>query len=232
MKKLLMIILIGVLLVGCSSKEKEVVDSIKFKEEYESINGEVSYGENTYRELSIDKDNPIIYKSAKDIVEMIDNKETFIVYFGFSTCPWCRSVISNLINVAKDLEIDTIYYVDIKEIRDVLKLDADKDAYIDKEGTNDYYDLLFKLNDVLDDYTLKDEEGNEVSTNRKRIYAPNIVAVVDGKATKMTTGISDKQEDAYMELTDEINKDSYDMIKCVLECTKEEKEVCPLDKSC
>ena len=232
MKKLLMIILIGVLLVGCSSKEKEVSDSIKFKEEYESINGEVSYGENTYRELSIDKDNPIIYKSAKDIVEMIDNKETFVVYFGFSTCPWCRSVISNLINVSKDLEIDTIYYVDVKEIRDVLKLDADKDAYIDKEGTNDYYDLLDRLNDVLDDYTLKDEEGNEISTNRKRIYAPNIVAVVDGNATKMTTGISDKQEDAYMQLTDEINKDSYDMIKCVLECTKKEKDVCPLDKSC
>ena len=232
MKKLLMIILIGVLLVGCSSKEKEVSDSIKFKEEYESINGEVSYGENTYRELSIDKDNPIIYKNAKDIVEMIDNKETFVVYFGFSTCPWCRSVISNLITVSKDLEIDTIYYVDVKEIRDVLKLDADKDAYIDKEGTNDYYDLLDRLNDVLDDYTLKDEEGNEISTNRKRIYAPNIVAVVDGNATKMTTGISDKQEDAYMQLTDEINKDSYDMIKCVLECTKKEKEVCPLDKSC
>ena len=232
MKKLLMIILIGVLLVGCSSKEKELDDAIKFKEEYESINGEVSYGENTYRELSIDKDNPIIYKSAKDIVEMIDNKETFVVYFGFSTCPWCRSVISNLINVAKDLEIDTIYYVDIKEIRDVLKLDADKDAYIDKEGTNDYYDLLDRLNDVLDDYTLKDEEDNEISTNRKRIYAPNIVAVVDGKATKMTTGISDMQENAYMQLTDEINKDSYDMIKCVLECINKEKEVCPLDKSC
>ena len=232
MKKLLMIILIGVLLVGCSNKEKEVSDSLKFKEEYESINGEVSYGENTYRELSIDKDNPIIYKSAKDIVEMIDNKETFVVYFGFGTCPWCRSVISNLINVAKDLEIDTIYYVEVKEIRDVLKLDADKDAYIDKEGTNDYYDLLNRLNDVLDDYTLKDEEGNEIGTNRKRIYAPNIVAVVDGNATKMTTGISDKQEDAYMELTDEINKDSYDMIKCVLECTKKEKDVCPLDKSC
>ena len=232
MKKLLMIILIGVLLVGCSNKEKELDDSVKFKEEYESINGEVSYGENTYRELSIDKDNPIIYKSAKDIVEMIDNKETFVVYFGFSTCPWCRSVINNLINVSKDLEIDTIYYVDVKEIRDVMKLDEENAVYIDKEGTKDYYNLLFRLNDVLEDYTLTDKDGNEINTNEKRIYAPNIVAVIEGKATKMTTGISDMQEDAYMELSDEINIDSYDMIKCVLECTKEEKEVCPLDKSC
>ena len=232
MKKLLMIILIGVLLVGCSNKEKEVSDSIKFKEEYESINGEVSYGDNTYRELSIDKDNPIIYKSAKDIVEMIDNKETFVVYFGFSTCPWCRSVINNLINVSKDLEIDTIYYVDVKEIRDVMKLDDDGTIYVSKEGTDEYYDLLDRLNDVLDDYTLTDKENNEVNTNEKRIYAPNIVAIVDGKATKMTTGISDMQENAYMELSDEINKDSYDMIKCVLECIKKEKEVCTLDRNC
>ena len=222
------------LLSGCSlSKEQEKTDAIRFKEEYENLNNEkTNYGDYYYRELDIDKENPFIYKSAKDIIEMIDNKETFVVYFGFSSCPWCRSVIPNLIDVANLLEIQTIYYVDVSEIRDTLKLDVNKEIITSKEGTKDYYKLLEKLDNLLDDYTLADEEGNEINTNKKRIYAPNIVSIVDGVPTKMTTGISDLQTDAYMDLTEEMKLESFDKIKCTIECTKEKTNVCMSDKKC
>ena len=73
----------------------------------------------------------------------------------------------------------------------------------------------------------------EVNANEKRIYAPNIVAIVDGVSTKMTTGISDLQENAYMELTDEIKEDSYNMIKSTIECIRKEKNICTNDsKKC
>ena len=163
---------------------------------------------------------------------MMEDEESFVVYFGFSSCPWCRSIIETLLEVSNELDIKNIYYVDVKDIRDVLKLDDNNEVITSKEGTDDYYKLLDKLSNVLDDYTLTDKEGNEISTNTKRIYAPNIVAIVDGIATKMTTGISDKQTDAYMELSDEIKNDSYDMIKCTLECLKEEVKVCTMDKKC
>ena len=219
-------------LVGCSDKKEVKTDAVKFMEEYEALNNEkTNYGDYYYRSLDIDSDNPIIYKSAEEVIEMIDNKDSFAIYFGFPDCPWCRSVIETMLDVSNDLDIDNIYYVNIKDIRNVLKVE-DSEIVTSKEGTKEYYLLLDKLSNVLEDYTLTDNEGNEINTNTKRIYAPNIVAIVDGVATKMTTGISDKQTDAYMELNDEIRQESYDMIKCTLECLNEEKTVCTMDKKC
>jgi len=236
MKKFIVLVIMMVTLVGCAEiKEKasNKSDAVLFKEEYESLNNEkTTYNDTYYRILDIDENNPFVYKDASDIIEMIDNKETFVVYFGFSSCPWCRSIISSLIDVSKDLNISTIYYVDVKEIRDVLEVDEFGKVVTKKEGSKDYYQLLEKLRNVLDDYNLVDVNGNEVNTGEKRIYAPNVVAIIDGIPTKMTTGISDMQIDAYSELTDEIKNDSYDKIKCTIECVVKEKAVCKADKKC
>ena len=51
-----------------------------------------------------------------------------------------------------------------------------------------------------------EEEGYGVE-GEKRIYAPNYIYVSEGKAIRMTTGISDKQTDSREELTDEILDD-------------------------
>ena len=48
-----------------------VTDAMKFKEEYEKVNGE-KQGENTVRELSISKENPFIYATDAEIVEKDD----------------------------------------------------------------------------------------------------------------------------------------------------------------
>lgn len=227
-KKLCILSIIGLCLLtltGCNSKKdsddnkektEEVTDALKFKEEYESLNGTESSSGKTIRTIEIPSDNPFIYKSAKDIVESMDNEETFIVYFGFPTCPWCRSVLPTLISVAKDNGVDKIYYVNVKDIRDVMELNDKGKPEVKTNGTEDYNKLLEKLDNVLSDYTLTDEDGKEVKTGEKRIYAPNIITVIDGKAKKITTGISDKQTDGYMELTDEMIDDMKDAFKKVI----------------
>lgn len=187
--------------------KKEQNDAEKFKEEYESLNGTENNRGKEIRSIKIDKDNPFVYAEAKDIVELIDNKETFLVYFGFTNCPWCRSVLPTLISVAKDKGVDKIYYVNVLDIRDTMELTKKDKAETVKKGTDDYYDLLDKLDDVLSDYTLTNDKDKEIKTGEKRIYAPNLAVVVNGKAKKLTTGISDKQTDGYMELTDEMKKD-------------------------
>ncbi len=146
----------------------------------------------------------------------MENKKTFLVYFGFPTCPWCRSIMSSFLSVLKDNGVEEIYYVNIKDIRDELELDDKKEVKVKKEGSEDYKVLLEKFDNVLEDYTLKDKKGKDVETGEKRIYAPNIVAVIDGKAVKLTSGISDKQDDGYMELTDEIKKDMKESIEKVV----------------
>lgn len=221
MKKYLLIVLVAIMAIsitGCKKKEeaKPREDAIKFKEEYEGFNNQSNdYFE--YRNLSISEDNPFVYKTDAEIVKMIENKETFIVYFGDSECPWCRSVIEASIKAAKDNNIDTIYYVRFwngfhKEvIRDVLELDSKNKPVVKEKGSAAYYKLLEYLDGVLADYTLKDSKGKEISTGEKRIYLPNFVAIVNGEAKELTQGISDKQEHYNGELTEEILKDEATM---------------------
>ena len=231
MKKILIISLACVLAftaTACSLFKK--TDAVNFKKEYESLNGVKSKKTGKVnRRVNIDKDNVFVYKKAADIVDAINNKETFAVYFGFSECPWCRSVISTLSEVATDIGIDEIYYVDVSDIRDELEVKNGK-VVTKKQGDKSYMKLLKLLDNVLDDYTLTDDSDKEISTSEKRIYAPNVVSVVAGKAIKKDTGISDKQTNPYMELTTEMKKETYNKFKCVLDCIVETNNTCTKEK--
>ena len=109
---LLSLILFAVLLTGCEKKteEKKNKDALKFKEEAESFNGK-SNDYFSYRNITIPEDNPIVFSTDSEIVKKIENKETFIVYFGDPQCPWCRSVIEKAMKTAKENGVEKIYYV-------------------------------------------------------------------------------------------------------------------------
>ena len=226
-------VLLLLIITGCSYEQEVVItDAIKFKEEYESINGnKVENSSYTVRELSIPDDNPFVYASANDIITMMDNNETFVVYFGFNSCPWCRSVIPSLLDVAEDLKLEKIYYVDVKDIRDKLDVDEDGNIVTTKEGSEGYIGLLARLNSVLDDYTLK-YDGQEISTGEKRIYAPNVVSVVNGKAKQLETGVSDQLTDPFMEITEEMKKETYNKFECSIKCVLENKNTCSSKTAC
>lgn len=225
------ILFLTVLWIAGCNQQKEIKDSTKFKEEYEALNKEKVDGKEI-RKLSIPENNPFVYKSAEELVTMIENKETFAVYFGFSSCPWCRSVLPALIKAAEELEIDTIYYVDVQNIRNVLKLTDDKKIKTVKEGSAGYQQLLKKLDKVLNEYTLIDEEKNTVSTDTKRIYAPNVISVVAGNAKRLETGISKKQTDPYMKLTEEIEQESIRKFKQLLQDITSTTATCNTEVGC
>lgn len=225
---LLIVVIVGVFIFG---NKGEPTDGEKFKKEYEALNTEKTDSGKSYRELSISKKNPIVYSTAEDIVKKIDNSDTFIIYFGFSKCPWCRSVIPTMFEVANDLDIDTIYYVDVLDIRDTKEY-KDEEIVTTREGSTGYNDLLNRLDNVLDKYKIVDSEGNQIESEYKRIYAPNIVAIVSGKAESLTTGISDKQDDAYMEITEKMKKEMYNKIKCTMECVSKKSTVCEKKDAC
>lgn len=207
----ILFILIGLFVItGCSNNK----DSLKFKEEYESLNGtKTSYSDSNYRSVNISKRNSFVYSTADDILDMINNKETFYVYFGSSYCPWCRSVIEEAINSSIDNKIDKIYYVDIWDgfhneiLRDTYEIDSEGNVRKTKNGTDTYYKLLKKFDNVLEDYTLTDDSSHEVNVGEKRIFAPNFIYVENGKAKRSTTGISDKQGSSGDKLSKDILRD-------------------------
>ena len=182
-----------------------------FKEEYESINGKENKNGKIHREIIIPENNPFIKSTGEEIVNKINNKESFYVYFGDSLCPWCRSVIEVATDEAKRAGIKTIYYVDIWDeegneiFRNKIELNGDNAETV-IEGTDSYNTLLKEFEDKLEDYKIKKEDGTEIVVG-KRIFAPNFVRVIDGKADDIIDGISEKQEDSRETLTAEIIQD-------------------------
>lgn len=193
-------------LTACTEDKNSKEDALNFKEEYESLNGQTNNLGKENRTISIRKDNPSKTVEASEIINLMNNKKTFYIYFGFPTCPWCRSVIEKSIEIAQEKNISKIYYVNILEIRDKMEV-VDEEVTRTTEGSKDYYELIELLSNVLSDYELQDENGNSIDTGEKRIYAPNFVYIENGKVVKLIEGISESQTDSRMELTDEILED-------------------------
>ena len=222
---LTIILVIGVLTIsgcGCKKVEEEkkvepTKEALAFKSEYESLNDKEFIEGIKHRTVKIDEFNPFVKVSAKDIVERIENKETFYVYFGDKLCPWCRSTIEKAIEVAKAKGIEKIYYVEIRDdegkeiLRDKYTLNKKNKAVKSQEGTEEYTKLLEYFDSLLADYKLTTSKGKSVKTGEKRIYAPNFIYVEKGTAVRLTTGNSEKQTGAFDELTAEILKDEQDM---------------------
>lgn len=209
MKKKILLILLGILLLTACVKDNK--KALEFKEEYESLNGVVNKNGKEHRAITIDEDNPYIKTTPEEIVKMINNKETFFLYVGDSLCPWCRSVLEKSIEVAKKYNVKKIYYIEIwdDEGNEILRDKYELKPILTKtiEGTDSYKFLLEKFDSVLSEYTLTDTEGHKITTEEKRIYAPNYFYIKNGEVVKMVEGISEKQTDSREELTDEILKD-------------------------
>lgn len=168
-------------------------DALKFKEEYEALNGTIreSDGAN-YNDIKVDKHNPIKYIDAKKAIDVL-SKEKAIIYVGAAWCPWCRNAVPVLFEVAKEYDADTIYYLDLDDEKSMFEVKDDK-LVKTVDGTKEYYKLLSKLNDRLSDYTLKDSNGNVLNTGEKRIYMPYVIGIKSGRVVADHTGTVNLEE--------------------------------------
>ena len=189
--------------------ETKKEDSIIFKDEYESLNdGDVL-------DLEIPEDNPFIYANYDKLLEIINNG-TGIIYLGFPRCPWCRNALPVLLDVAKDNEVETIYYMNILNERDSYVVEDDKLVYAtdedgnEKKGTEGYFDLLEALDEHLTEYTIS-YDGKKYKTGEKRIYAPSIIFVRDGEVLGVHVSTVESQDNPKEGLTDEQYDELYDI---------------------
>lgn len=203
MKKIIYIfIVVFLIFVSTGCFEKKNTDALKFKEEYESLNGEKNQQGKIYPKVDISKDNPIKYSSIEKIVKIIE-KGTGVIYFGFPKCPWCRSAVPALLNAAVESGIDTIYYLNVTDVRDSKVVDANGKIVTEKEGSKEYPKLLKALDKYLDEYVVEDANGKKYKTGEKRIYVPLVVFVRNGKVIGTHLDTVKSQKDPYKGLTEE-----------------------------
>lgn len=188
------------------------LDGKKFKEEYESLNDTVRKSDGAkYNNVAIDENNPVKYVDVEGAIDILKNK-TGVIYVGANWCPWCRNAVPVLLELAKDRNIDTIYYLNLDNDKSSFEI-KDSKLVKTKDGTEKYYELLDLLKDELEDYILTDSNGKKYDTKEKRIYMPFVLVTKDGKVEGTHTGTVDldKDQNKYSALTEKQHDDLYEI---------------------
>ena len=221
---LLIAFMIFIGIVAFRDKKENTInnaDAISFKNEYESLNNVVREKDGrTIKEISIDANNPVDIVTEEEAIALLE-RGTGIIYFGFPDCPWCRSMLPVLLSTLDNMSIEKLYYLNIGSIRDTLALGEKNKVEVKEEGTQGYYKILELMNNVLDPYYLTNEDGKKIDTKEKRLMAPTVVAVKNGKIVDIHVGTVDSQESGYDDLSieqqEELQNRFMELIRSVYE---------------
>ena len=93
------------------------------------------------------------------VFTMLENKESGIVYFGFSDCPWCQEALPILKQVLEEQKLNC-YYVQTR--------DEERNSLLKEE---EKADIMEKSMDFLQ----RDEENNP------QLYVPFVIVIEEGK---------------------------------------------------
>lgn len=146
MKKIKILLIIGIAVIG----------AYLIHNKFKHINSEQKEIDKFVSEYSLITENhgfEII--NAAEAVNILNNK-TGIIFFCNPGSDWCQHYAKVLDDIASENDIKKIYYVDIKNDRNI--------------NSNNYRKIVLKLQDYLD----SDDTGN------KRLNMPNLTFVKDG----------------------------------------------------
>ena len=87
-----------------TNNDNKLTDSEKFAKEY-----------NLKDEDGKALDNVFVYRTPEQIINILE-KGTGIVYLGFPECPWCTAYVPYLNEIAKEKEVEKIYYLNIYDL--------------------------------------------------------------------------------------------------------------------
>ena len=194
-------------------------EEIKFKDEYENNNG-IELAENyILKTINIESDNNVKYVNDDQILSLLSSG-TNVIYFGWSDCNWCRTVVPVLVSTLKENDVDTLYYYNFKNLRTAYENDND-----DKK-TKIYEEIL---NIIGDDISSVFDE-NSLKNGEKKILAPTVVFVKDGEYV----GLHVKSVDSQLNSTDDLNKEQINELKDIYQTLINQinSNICSNDEGC
>lgn len=153
------------------NKETKGEDVSRFKDEYEAVNSTAGAVQ-----VTIDSNSPVAYLTYDEFEQKRKSGESFVLYLGYQTCPWCRNIVNPLLETAKEND-KVVYYINVIEL---------------KNNTEDY-DSLFNL---LYDY-LEENDGVKV------LSVPDVYFFKDSEPVGHHLGSVSSQENAYIPLTED-----------------------------
>lgn len=167
MKKKILIsitILIGILIFAVIYISTQ--DNLRFKLNYEIYNY-IPFENGKKIVTKINSKNNVKYIEQEDL-ERVLTTGTSIIYFGYSTCPWCRNIVAPLIEVTNENNFKNLYYVNVKEV--------------------DTKEII----PILEEYLEEDDAGN------KKLYVPDVYFIKDGEIKYHHLGTIDSYKNAFL----------------------------------
>lgn len=193
-------------LIGCKTDDIKT-DNIRFKEEYESINGQLNESGKTITTIEIDENNSIKYIEQQEVIDSLING-THVVYFGWPECSWCRRALPVLIDTVNQYPGMRIYYFSIRQAREDYE-----------NGVDSQLAALYKeVSKVLLMSEIDFSEISEVDDNGVlKIVASMLIFVKDGEVIGAHRRTVESHFDSYEELTKAQIAELKDIYDCYLQ---------------
>lgn len=209
MRKLKIILLLSFILlslIGCKTDDIKT-DNIRFKEEYESINGQLNESGKTITTIEIDENNSVKYIEQQEVIDSLING-THVIYFGWPECSWCRRALPVLIDAVNQYPGMRIYYFSIKQAREDYE-----------NGVESQLAALYKeVSKVLLMSEVDFSKISEVDDNGVlKIVASMLIFVKDGEVIGAHRRTVESHFDSYEELTKEQIAELKDIYDCYLQ---------------
>lgn len=177
MKKIVVLLLVSLLCACSNTNSKDIVNN---DIEYCGVGEDTCEEEFNYDDFMTGENvfNPISFEEA---INLFENKESGIMYFGYSNCPWCIEAVPIMNEVAQNLGKE-IYYVATR--------DSDRNQLYTEEESE-------KILSYIGEYEDRDEEGN------LHIYVPLVVVFEDGVCVSGNLGTVDSHDAHERKMTEE-----------------------------
>ena len=152
-------------------------DSERFKIEYERLNEEQNQEGSSYLPLTIDSKNIIDYSDVQEVIDLMQDK-TAIIFIGDPESNDCRALVPILLDSAKEVGIERIYYLnnsliekdeaEYQKLKDALKernlLTSEENIYLPtvvllKNGDTEYFQQGFPETTIEGNMTTEEKEA-------------------------------------------------------------------------
>ncbi|MBR0138130.1 MAG: hypothetical protein IJM15_06955 [Erysipelotrichaceae bacterium] len=194
-------ILLAILLLLCVSGCKKETDALRFKKEYEALNGKKDSEGVSYLQIEINGNNTVRYCDYEKIVEAIDNG-THLVYLGWPHCPWCRSMLPVLIEAVNEYKGVYIYYFSVYDLRSSYEKDSES-----SDGQ--------KYKRIAD--MLKEQATSFYDDGTAKLTASNVYFIREGELIAVHNRTVSSHLDPYEPLMDYQKKELKDEFSVLLE---------------
>lgn len=165
--KLILTLVLAVTLAACSSKTYTVTGDKSDMSGYTDFT---------------DEDHMFIDMRVDEMLEAMDQGASFVVYFGFTDCPWCKEAMPILNEVAKEYNQNVCY------------INTRADASWQSNTDIDDYDALVER---VGSYFEYDDDGN------RHLYTPAVFFIKDGKVVLYHEGTTESHNAHERTMTDE-----------------------------